>query len=275
MAGKDLDGAVESLVKDLVKQGDLAGQLVIVSSHDLFESSTGLGAPLTNQLRGKIVSELKRRDVRVLLPGSDEDANMILQGTWQTQGENLALDFKVMKLTAQGPEAVAGGFGKDPPVGHRSRSAEKKPRIICASHGPKTGVQGFGKKTGTQNLYGKVRGGRKNQRTPSGLSDYLSDMFRNAMAESQLFAPLDEKKALRGLSSETLRKRGTRGISKQKKKNETASLVAELADSEGVLKGKAWRQGRTVAANVEIYDMDDTMMTAASVDIPAKFYRSA
>ena len=75
-----------------------------------------------------------------------------------------------------------------------------------------------------------------------------------------------------GLSSETLRQRGTRGIAAKHKKKETSSLVAVLADAEGVLRGKAWRQGRTVAANVEIYDMDDTMITAASVDIPNEIF---
>jgi len=32
---------------------------------------------------------------------------MVLQGAWQRQGEDLAIDLKVMKLGAYGPEAVA------------------------------------------------------------------------------------------------------------------------------------------------------------------------
>ncbi len=269
---KDLDEAVESLVKELVEQGDLKNKPVIVSPYDLFESSTGLGSPLTNQLRGKIVSELKRRGARVLLPGSDEDANMILQGTWQRQGEDLALDFKVMKLTSQGPEAVAAASEKTPlsgiDPGALKKDRESYARLMVRKLEAKVSERKRGRKIYMEKFVVDAK-----DKDSSGLSAYLSDMFRNAMAESQLFAPLDEKKALRGLSSETLRQRGTRGISaKHQKKTETANLVAVLADAQGVLKGKAWRQGSTVAANVEIYDMDDTMITAASVDIPNEIF---
>ncbi len=274
---KDLDGVVEKLIKTLASRGELEGKPVIVSPHDLYESSTGLSTPLTDQLRGKIITQLAKRGARVLLPGSDEDSNMILQGTWQKQGANLGLDFKVIKLGEHGPEVTAAASDTiplseiDPAALEKNR--ESYARLMVRKLESKTAERVRGRKIFMENF--AIDGKTKDT---TGLSMYLSDMFRTAMAESPLFVPLDEKKEMRGLSSDVLRNRATRGIAKKQKAEkepenvETVSLTARLVDADGVLKGKAWRQGKNIVANVGINDMEGIMITAASVDVPCEIF---
>ena len=104
---KNLDEAVLRLVEQLVQQGNLQGQPVLISANDLYESQSRLSLPLAILLRGKLITEMKQRGCRVLLPGADAENAMILQGTWQKQGDNLRIDLKVMKLGPSGPEAAA------------------------------------------------------------------------------------------------------------------------------------------------------------------------
>ncbi len=275
---KDLDSVVEKLIKTLASRGGLEGKPVIVSPHDLYESTTGLSALLTDQLRGKIITQLAKRGARVLLPGSDEDSNMILQGTWQRQGDDLGLDFKVTRLGEHGPEVVAAASETiplsevDPAALEKNR--ESYARMMARKLESKTAERVRGRKIFMDAF---VIDGKTTDTT--GLSTFLSDMFRTAMAESPLFVPIDEKKEMRGLSSEVLRTRATRGISKRQKDEkhpesvEPASLTARLVDADGVLKGKAWRKGKNiVVANVEIDDMEGRMITAASVDIPCEIF---
>jgi len=110
----DLDDAAARLASTLVEQGRLKGQPVLISPHDLYDAQTGLSLPLANQLRGKLITEMKEEGVRVLLPGADEERFMILQGTWQKQGKDLAIDLKVMKLGSYEHAAAASASEKVP-----------------------------------------------------------------------------------------------------------------------------------------------------------------
>jgi hypothetical protein len=103
---KNLDEAVLRLTETLVQQGNLQGLPVLISANDLYESQSRLSLPLAIQLRGKLITEMKQRGCRVLLPGADADNAMILQGTWQKEGDNLRIDLKIMKLGPSGPEAA-------------------------------------------------------------------------------------------------------------------------------------------------------------------------
>ena len=103
----NLNDAVSSLCRTLADQVNLRREPVLISTNDFFDAHSGLSLPLAVQLRGKFITEMKKQGARVLLPGCDEDQYLILQGTWQKEGEFLTLDIKIMKLVAAGPEAVA------------------------------------------------------------------------------------------------------------------------------------------------------------------------
>ncbi|MEA3348647.1 MAG: hypothetical protein U9Q39_06265, partial [Pseudomonadota bacterium] len=108
----DLNEAVKYLCQTLADQVNLKREPVLISTNDFFDAQSGLSLPLALQLRGKFISEMKNQGARVLLPGCDEDQYLILQGTWQKEGEFLALDIKIMKLVAAGPEAVGAASSK-------------------------------------------------------------------------------------------------------------------------------------------------------------------
>ena len=269
----DLDGAVSSLCKTLAGQINLKCQPVFISTNDFFDAHSGLSLPLAVQLRGKFITEMKRRGARVLLPGSDEDQYLILQGTWQKEGKFLALDLKIMELGKDGPEAVAASSSK-------ILLTKIDTTALIAD------LDSWGRYL-VRKLEGQVRD-RKRQSVylrkfrPKGellsqpdLVLYLNDWIRPALAESNLFRILDPHLDLKNLKVQQLRARGlrqNRGI-RPKLKNEN-DLTADLLRSDTELWGSAWRNRDKLEIRASILDAEGRQVTAATVAVPDALFPS-
>jgi len=266
----DLDEAVTRLTETLVEQGKLKGQPVLISPHDLYDAKTGLSLPLATQLRGKLITEMKRQGVRALLPGADEEKFMILQGTWQKQGEDLAIDLKVMKLGAYGPEAVASASEKVPlkkiDAEALTPDRESWARYLVRKLEQNTSDRDS-RKVHMRDF--KV----KSRKCSSDLGPYLTGWLRPALAEGRMFVPLDQQRALKGLSTDTLRTRGTRAIRPDLPGPDTgSSLTADLLKADGEIKGVAWLHDNKVEVQVRVTGRQGQQITAASADIPSGLF---
>ena len=266
----DLDEAVARLTETLVEQGKLEGQPVLISSNDLYDAKTGLSLPLATQLRSKLITEMKKQGVRALLPGADDEKFMILQGTWQKQGKDLAIDIKVMKLGAYGPEAVASASEKillnkidaDALTPDRESWARYLVRKL-EQHAPDPGSR----KVHLRDF--KV----KSKKCSSDLGPYLTGWLRPALAEGRMFVPLDQQRALKGLSTNTLRTRGTRAIRPNLPGPDVGtSLTADLLKADGEIKGVAWLHEKKVEVQVRVTGRKGQQITAASADIPSGLF---
>jgi len=262
----DLDEAVAKLTETLVEQGQLKGQPVLINSHDLYDAKTGLSLPLATQLRGKLITEMKKQGVRALLPGADDERFMILQGTWQRQGEDLSIDLKVMKLGAYGPEAVASASEKVPlkkiDADALTPDRESWARYLVRKLEQNTSVR--------DSLKVHLRDFKvKSKKCSSDLGPYLTGWLRPALAKGRMFVPLDQQRALKGLSANTLRTRGTRAIRpKLSGPDAGTSLTADLLKADGEIKGVAWLHEKKVEVQVRVIDRQGQQITAASADIP-------
>ena len=263
----DLNGSVKNLCQTLAGQVNLRRRPVLISTNDFFDAHSGLSLPLAVQLRGKFITEMKRRGARVLLPGSDEDQYLILQGTWQEEGEFLALDLKIMELGKDGPEAVAAASSKI--------LLEKIDKTTLIAD-----LDSWGRYL-VRKLEGQVRN-RKPQTVylrrfkPKGkllgqpdLALYLNDWLRPALAESNLFRVLDPQLDLKGLKVEQLRTRGLRqirGIKPELKSDN--NLTADLLRSDTELWGSAWRNHDKLEIRASILNTTGCQVTAATVAVP-------
>lgn len=266
----DLDEAVARLTETLVEQGKLKGQPVLISSHDLYDAKTGLSLPLATQLRGKLITEMKKQGVRALLPGADDEKFMILQGTWQRQGEDLAIDLKVMKLGAYGPEAVASASEKVPlrkiDADALTPDRESWARYLVRKLEQNTSNRDS-RKVHMRDF--KV----KSKKCRSDLGPYLTGWLRPALAEARIFVPLDQQRALRGLSANALRTRGTRAIRPNLSGPDAGtSLTADLLKADGEIKGVAWLHEKKVEVQVRVTGRQGQQITAASADIPLRLF---
>jgi hypothetical protein len=266
----DLDEAAAKLIVTLVQQGSLKDQPVLVSLHDLYDAQTGLSLPLAKQLRGKLITEMKKEGVRVLLPGADEEHFMILQGTWQKEGDDLAIDLKVMKYGPYGPEAAASASEKVP-LSKIDAIALTPDRESWARYLVRKLEQntGFGDSRKVHMGDFKVRA----QTCSPELGPYLAGWLRPALAESRTFVPLDPQKELRGLSVSTLRDRGTRAIRPDLPGSaEETSLTADLLKADGELRGEAWLHQGKVEVRTTVIGREGQQITAASADIPSELF---
>ena len=270
--GRDLklDGAAARLVNTLVEQGKLKGHPVLISPHDLYDVQTGLSLPLATLLRSKLITEMKKQGVRVLLPGADDEKFMILQGTWQKQGEDLGIDLKVMKLGPDGPEAVASASEKvsikniDPSALIPNR--ESWARYLVRELELNTSSRG-NRKVHMRDF--KI----KSKKCNTELGPYLTGWMRPALAESRMFVPLDQQAELRGIPVKTLRARGTRAIRPNLPKTDAGtSLTADLMKAEGEIKGVAWLHEKKVEVQVRVTGRQGQQVTAASADIPSELF---
>ena len=266
----DLDEAVVRLTETLVEQGKLQGQPVLISPHDLYDAKTGLSLPLATQLRGKLITEMKKQGVRALLPGADEEKFMILQGTWQKQGEDLGIDLKVMKLGTYGPEAVASASEKVPlekiDADALTPDRESWARYLVRKLEQNTSDRDS-RKVHLRNF--KV----KSKKASSDLGPYLIGWLRPALAEGHMFVPLDQQRALKGLSANTLRTRGTRAIRPNLPGPDAeTSLTADLMKADGEIKGVVWLHENKVEVQVRVTGRQGQQITAASADIPSRLF---
>jgi len=266
----DLDEAVAKLTETLIEQGKLKGQPVLINSHDLYDAKTGLSLPLATQLRGKLITEMKKQGVRALLPGADDERFMILQGTWQREGEDLSLDLKVMKLGTYGPEAVASASVKVPlkkiDADALTPDRESWARYLVRKLEQNTPVRDS-RKVHLRDF--KV----KSKKCSPDLGPYLTGWLRPALAKGRMFVPLDQQRALRGLSANTLRTRGTRAIRpKLPGPDAGTSLTADLMKADGEIKGVAWLHEKKVEVQVRVTGRQGQQITAASADIPLKLF---
>ena len=266
----DLDEAVAKLTETLVEQGKLEAQPVLISSYDLYDAKTGLSLPLATQLRGKLITEMKKQGVRALLPGADEEKFMILQGTWQKQGEDLAIDLKVMKLGTYGPEAVASASEKVP-LKEIDTDALTPDRESWARYLVRKLEQNTSDRDRRKVHLGNFK--VKSKKASSDLGPYLIGWLRPALAEGRMFVPLDQQRALKGLSANTLRTRGTRAIRPNLPGPDAGtSLTADLLKADGEIKGVAWLHEKKVEVQVRVTGKQGQQITAASADIPSGLF---
>ena len=271
---KDLDEAVADLAGELVDQGRLKGQPVLISAHNLYDAQSGLSLPLATLLRGKLITEMKKRGVRVLLPGADEDRFMILQGTWQKQGQELGVDLKVMKLGPLGPEAVASASEKVP-LKDIETSALTPNRESWARYLVRKLEQNTSDRERRTVYMGDFR--VRSTQCNSELSGYLPGWLAPALAESHTFVPIDQKRAIaavKDLPADTLRTRGTRAIRPDLPTDQTGpSLTSDLLNADGELKGEAWLHKNKIEVRVKVADRKTRQqVTAASADIPSELF---
>jgi hypothetical protein len=266
----DLDEAVVKLTETLIEQGRLKGQPVLITPHDLYDAETGLSLPLASQLRGKLTTEMKNHGIRVLLEGADEERFMILQGTWQKEGRDLAIDLKVMKLGPYGPEAVASASEKVP-LERIDSIALTPDRESWARYLVRRLEQSTSFRD-THQVYMRDFKIRTDTCSPE-LGPYLAGWLRPALAESRLFVPLDPQRDLRGLSITTLRTRGTRAIRPDLPQNVSKTgLTADLLKADGELRGEAWRHRQKIEVRATVINREGQQITAASADIPADLF---
>ncbi|OQY43012.1 MAG: hypothetical protein B6240_13430 [Desulfobacteraceae bacterium 4572_87] len=181
---KNLDEAVLRLAKQLVQQGNLQGQPVLISANDLYESKSRLSLPLAIQLRGKLITEMKQSGCRVLLPGADTDNAMILQGTWQKEGDHLRIDLKVMKLGPSGPEAAASASESVPlkMIDRESLTPDRESWARYLVRKLETNAMNPARRTLHMGDF-QVKG----KRCSDELGTYLAGWIRPALAESRMF----------------------------------------------------------------------------------------
>jgi len=268
----DLDEALARISDALAAQGRLKGKPVLISPNDLYDARSGLSLPLAPLLRGKLIDAMKARGVRVLLPGADAERSMILQGTWQKQGPDLSLHVKILALGHDGPEAVASASARVP-----LKKIDADLLIPDRESWARYLVRKLERNTITPAQW-KVHVGVFNIKSKTcnpELGAYLSGWIQPAMAQSRMFMPLDQKQVLRGLSVNTLRKRGTRAIRPQHSAPEGGiSLTADLMDADGEVKGKAWRHKDRVEVQVKVVSSKKhhQVITAASADVPSTLF---
>ncbi len=269
---RDLNDAVSDICDALVRQGHLKGKAILVSPNDLYDAQSGLSLPLATLLRGKLIDEMTSRGVRVLLPGADEDRYMVLQGSWQEEGADLGLYLKVLKVGPDGPEAVASASARVP-----LDEIDRKLLIQDRESWARYLVRKLEKNTVSPAQWEVHVGAfRINSKACNPeLGAYLSGWIQPSLAQSYKFIPLDQKRALKGLSVHTLRKRGTRAIRPQiTKPSDHVSLTADLMNVDGEIKGAAWRHKDRVEVQVKVVGTQkgEPVLTAASVDIPSALF---
>jgi len=109
----------------------------------------------------------------------------------------------------------------------------------------------------------------KSKKCSSDLGPYLTGWLRPALAEGRMFVPLDQQRALKGLSANTLRTRGTRAIRPNLPGPDAGtSLTADLLKADGEIKGVAWLHEKKVEVQVRVTGRQGQQITAASADIP-------
>ncbi len=265
-----LEIAVKNLSEKLVEQAGLVrGKPVLISTNDFFAADSGLSLPLAVQLRGKFITNMKKQGARVLLPGSDEDKYLILQGTWQKEGKFLGLDIKIMGLNNDGPEVVAAASSKI-----LLRNIDKAALV--------PDLDSWGRYL-VRKLENRVRNRQRHtvylrKFKPKGelnshpdLAVYLADWIRPALAQSNLFRVLDPQRELKNVAVAELRTRGGRpetGGAAAAENRKTRSLTADLLRADSELWGSAWLNHNRIEVRVSILDATGRQVTAAKVAIP-------
>jgi hypothetical protein len=267
---ESLDEAVAMLATELVQQGNLRGRPVLISANDLYESQSRLSLPLAIQLRGKLITEMKQRGCRVLLPGADTENAMILQGTWQRQGDALRIDLKVMKIGPSGPEAAASASQSLPlkMIDKASLTPDRESWARYLVRKLETNAMNPARRTIHMSDF-QIKG----KAGSDDLGAYLAGWIRPALSESRMFLPLDQQEALKGLSVASLRTRGTRAFRPvAAKSGETSSLTADLLKADGEMKGSAWLHEKKVEVRIRIADPQGQQFSAATADVPTDLF---
>lgn len=261
-----LDQALAILTETLVKQGKLKNLPVLITRHDLYDAKTGLNLPLSTEMRGILISEMKKQGVRVLLEGADGERFMLLQGTWQEQDKELAIHVKIMKLESHGPEVVASGSVRVP-----LKSIDRKNLTPDRASWARYLVRQLEKKASgfdRRSLHIRNFNVKSNRCSPE-LGPYLDGWIRPALAESRMFTPIDQQGALRSVDVPTLRTRGTRTIRPNLPKDrEEGSLTADLLQADAEMKCFVWLHHKKVEVQAKITGRNGLQITAASAEIP-------
>jgi len=265
---QDLHQGVTILTDTLVQQGKLKNSPVLITGLDLYDAKTGLNLPLSTEMRGLLISEMKKRGVQVLLDGADGERFMLLQGTWQEQGKDLAIHLKIMKLESYGPEVVASGSVRVPlkTIDRKNLTPDRKSWARYLVRQLEKNTSDFDRRK----LHIRNFNVKSNRCSPE-LGPYLNGWIRPALAESRMFIPLDQQRALRAFAVATLRTRGTRTIRPDLPRDrETGSLTADLLEANAEMECSVWLHSEKVEIQARIMDRNGLQITAASAEIPLK-----
>lgn len=263
-----LDKAAVKLSEQLVTQGEFKDRYILISSNNLCDAQTGLSLPLATLLRDKLITAMKKRGVKVLLPGADEDEYMLLLGSWKTQGDNLAIDLQVAQLTENGPETKASASTLVPlsQIDTKDLTPDRNAWACYLVKQLEDKALDYRQRT----LHIAPFDGTG---CNDGFKHYLVNWLRPALASSTISIPLDQGENLRKITVETLRSRGTRGISPQQKtQSEQHSLTANLLNAETELKGFFYRHTDSIEIQARICDRQGRQITAATVEVPSSFF---
>ena len=270
---ENLDAVVARLCDSLCDQVNLRREPVLISPSDLYDAASGLSLPLALQLRGKLISAMKSRGARVLLPGCDEDRYLILQGTWQREGDRVAFDVKIMRLGGDGPEAVAAASESLPlaKIDQNALVADLATwgRFLVR----KLELKDRGRRRYT--IYVRKVRPRGDLRRRAEISVYLGDWLRTALAESDLFRVLDPQVALRNLKVSELRSRSRAGNRIQpvaSGRQPDTDLTADLIRAEAELWGTVWRNHDNLEIRASILDQQGRQVSAATVAVPRELF---
>ena len=109
----NLDSAINTLVRELVKDAGLREKKVFVGADDFYEEKTELRLPLSSILLTKCRVALNHHEVGAAL--IESDAVLVLHGRWRRQGEHLHLTLFIATPVRKGdPIAVAAREGLVP-----------------------------------------------------------------------------------------------------------------------------------------------------------------
>lgn len=266
---KSFDGVIAELAKELVGQVDLKTQPVLVQSYGFYDSDTGLSLPLSRVLKDRVITALKRQGVRVLLQGTEGSAAWGLHGTWRKMALELLLDFRLVALREEGPEAVGSASGRVPlstiDAGWLVPDRESWGRYLLRK------LEDNARTAGPKSLH--VVGVRvhEGEYASRALEDYLSEWLKGAFAESAVFRVVDPKKELLDMPVEQIRKRGLK-LPAAAASPAAEDLTSALVQAEGELRGTAWIHPDKVEIRAQVREPTGGQLTYASADVPRDLF---
>ena len=275
-----LDKAISKIAKTLVAQGELKGQLVLISPHDIYDIESGLSLPLALLIREKMVAEMMKSGVKVLLPGVDENQFMILQGTWQRQKSDLHLNMKVMKLTPIGPVAVAAESSKVPidEVGPMMLEPDRESWSRYLVRKLEDNATDQDQRTVHLRNFKLIRFSGAETGATTDSEGYFSNWLRPALQKSRLFQPLDQQRGIKGISVGSIRQLAKRLVTRPDEENvPETGLTTDVLMADTELSGSAYidkKKGK-VEIHLQVRERRGSDFSSATADVPTDVFHSA
>ena len=186
-----LEEAVAGLSESITEKGHLQNKKVLISDLNFIDAKTRMNLPLATVLRNKAITAMTRQGVDVILPGSDNEMDvMLLRGEWERKRENLYLTYQALGLFGEDrviaaaealvPMAALTAADLEPDIDSWSRYLVGK---LVNSHSSSLASDVF--------MQPVAISGRKD---PGELGEYFAHWLRPAMAASGMFRPSNDEK---------------------------------------------------------------------------------